>query len=130
MRSCDILRYMKRCARCLNEFPEHEVITRQRKTKDYSVCRPCHTQKMRKYRRTSNGGENTRKAARASYRRHRAKQIARVKLRRALLAGKLRKSACYCGSTEVEAHHSDYSKPLVVLWVCRPHHSDLERTLK
>jgi hypothetical protein len=30
-----------------------------------------------------------------------------------------------CGSTEVHAHHEDYSKPLKVHWLCRAHHREL-----
>lgn len=27
-----------------------------------------------------------------------------------------------CGELKVQAHHSDYSKPLDVMWLCLPHH--------
>ncbi len=27
-----------------------------------------------------------------------------------------------CGSNDVHAHHTDYSKPLQVFWLCRKHH--------
>ena len=33
-----------------------------------------------------------------------------------------------CGSTEnVERHHPDYTQPLLVVWLCRPHHRALHR---
>jgi hypothetical protein len=45
----------------------------------------------------------------------------------ALLRGQLVKQPCeVCGATEeqsrIDAHHSDYSKPLEVRWLCRAHH--------
>ena len=43
-----------------------------------------------------------------------------------LKRGKLQKIPCfYCGSTEVEAHHPDYSRPLDVVWLCAPHHKEI-----
>lgn len=32
-----------------------------------------------------------------------------------------------CGEEEVQAHHSDYSRPLDVRWLCRKHHMELHR---
>jgi hypothetical protein len=42
----------------------------------------------------------------------------------AKVSGKLKVQPCEaCGSTyKVEAHHTDYSKPLDVRWLCRKHH--------
>lgn len=40
----------------------------------------------------------------------------------AVKTGKLFRKPCWCGAIKVEAHHFDYSKPLEVEWVCRPHH--------
>ena len=38
--------------------------------------------------------------------------------------GKLIPQPCKCGATKVEMHHPDYSKPLLVEWLCRPCHLD------
>lgn len=40
--------------------------------------------------------------------------------------GKLTKKPCrFCGGNKVEAHHSDYNKPLFVDWLCAKHHRRL-----
>jgi hypothetical protein len=36
--------------------------------------------------------------------------------------GHLVPEPCACGSFNVEMHHPDYSKPLLVVWMCRPCH--------
>ena len=61
------------------------------------------------------------------------KQKARVKLNDAVRTGKIHKPL-YCSSCEgdkhLEAHHTDYTKPLEVLWLCRTCHVDLHRGLR
>lgn len=48
---------------------------------------------------------------------------AREAVRLALKRGVLAKKPCeVCGENPSFAHHSDYSKPLDVQWLCRPHH--------
>ena len=42
----------------------------------------------------------------------------------AIALGILVRQACeMCGVKETEAHHTDYSKPLEVRWLCRTHHA-------
>lgn len=43
--------------------------------------------------------------------------------------GNLKKSPCeVCGTNEwVEAHHTDYSKPLDVQWLCKIHHATADK---
>jgi hypothetical protein len=54
------------------------------------------------------------------------RQAARKKARRAVSLGKLTKLPCWtCGNTEVEAHHTDYSRPLDVVWLCAEHHREV-----
>lgn len=53
--------------------------------------------------------------------RHRARGMAQ----RALRAGKIRRRTCEaegCEATEVQMHHPDYSEPLRVVFLCKPHH--------
>jgi hypothetical protein len=54
------------------------------------------------------------------------KMHARRIVARALGSGKLVKQPCYyCGARSVEAHHTDYSRPLEVVWICSLHHHQL-----
>lgn len=57
-----------------------------------------------------------------------AKKKARGAVNTALASGRIRRLSCeVCGSPVTEAHHDDYSKPLVVRWVCRPDHARIHR---
>ncbi len=33
-----------------------------------------------------------------------------------------------CGHEEVEAHHVDYDRPLLVVWLCALHHNQIHHT--
>jgi hypothetical protein len=44
----------------------------------------------------------------------------------ALRRRELKRGKCeVCGSFRVDAHHDDYTLPLVVRWFCRKHHQQL-----
>lgn len=73
--------------------------------------------------------ENTTTEQRAAIRRKQnelypQKYKARSVLRTALCRGIIQKEpCCICGSTKaIEAHHTDYNKPIDVMWMCRSHH--------
>lgn len=52
------------------------------------------------------------------------KGIAAQKLRAAVRYGKIKRQPCeICSKPEAEGHHTDYSKPLDVKWLCRQHHA-------
>jgi hypothetical protein len=38
-----------------------------------------------------------------------------------------RKPCEICGCEKVEAHHEDYSKPLEINWLCKPHHVEADK---
>jgi len=51
------------------------------------------------------------------------KHMARWAVNRAVASGQLLPLPCaLCGSLKAEGHHSDYSKPLTVVWLCRSCH--------
>lgn len=55
----------------------------------------------------------------------RHKHEARWLARRAIKSGKITRRPCeICGNAKVDAHHDDYSRPLDVRWLCRPHHNE------
>ena len=61
---------------------------------------------------------------------HKVEHCARTKANQAIKSGKIaRKSSCEkCGSaTRLHKHHSDYSRPLEVVWLCPMCHNKIHR---
>ncbi len=72
--------------------------------------------------------ERLRMAARMKNPIERLKALVRRKTRSAIEAGFLVRKICEkCGAIKTDAHHDDYTKPLEVRWLCRPHHADHHR---
>ena len=96
------------------------------------MCVFCETERARKYRSTPNGSQKMREAVYRSIAKNKHKQDARVAVLYALRRGELEKpeecSSCN-ESSVVEAHHTDYSKPLEVMWLCHPHHAEEHKRL-
>lgn len=55
------------------------------------------------------------------------KKKAQTIVANAIRCGRLVRQVCEKCNTIGEAHHSDYSKPLEVRWLCRKHHMELHR---
>lgn len=54
-----------------------------------------------------------------------------ISVLRALKSGAIKKGCCaVCGDKNVVAHHEDYSKPLLIVWLCHVHHNKLHRSRK
>ena len=80
-------------------------------------------EKGRVWRKTERGKEYIRK-----YLEEKDYPELRKVFKNAVRNGELKKKPCkICGKKEVEGHHTDYSKPLKVIWVCRLHHAYLHR---
>src|SRR5512146_228853 len=79
-------------------------------------CLSCHDAYMREWRKTHPLSETERR-----------KDIARSYLRVYIRRGKIQRQPCEVCGAPAEAHHHDYSKPLEVRWLCRPHHLELHK---
>lgn len=54
---------------------------------------------------------------------YKARNIVSSKIR----AGTLKREKCViCGNIKSQAHHTDYLKPLEIIWLCRKHHMEIE----
>lgn len=81
---------------------------------------------MREYMK-SNAGRKSLKESKAKLKR----EWIYCEVYRAVRDGKLSRGTCeVCGSSEVQAHHDDYTQPLNVRWLCRIHHSELHAKLR
>ena len=141
---------MKRCCRCKIE-KELDEFSRDKSSKDglQNKCKICQKQwyqlnkekkkqyyqlnreKIREYSQLNKEKINQNKNQ--YYHRNPEKQKARQKLNYAVRSGKIHK-ALYCSSCDsdkhLEAHHTDYSKPLEVMWLCRTCHRELHNKMR
>ncbi len=78
-----------------------------------SYCKTCHAEYMRTNRPKHSELSNEQKL----------KANCRAYTHMYIKRGKLVKQPCeYCGNRSVQAHHDDYSKPLMVKWLCKECH--------
>jgi hypothetical protein len=135
---------MKQCFRCnqikpLSEFYSHKGTT----DKHLGKCKECaradsrsnyinNIDKRAAYELLRNQRPDRRKNQGIYQERRRAKDPekyhARVAVGNAVRDGRLKKCPCVvCGNIKSEAHHTDYSKPLDVIWLCKPHHRQADK---
>lgn len=80
---------------------------------------------MAKWRKSYYSRPDVRKRRNEDARRYRndsrlrMRHEARWQVRRAIRSGRLKRQPCQkCGGLKVEGHHTDYYKPLEVVWLC------------
>jgi hypothetical protein len=105
--------YLNKCKECAKE--------------DTRVHRGANLDSIRAYDRERGRTEERRTANLEINKRWRAehpeRRRAEEKIRRAVREGKMKRCVCWVCGSEAEAHHPDYSRPLDVVWLCRPHHA-------
>ena len=144
---------MKNCQICLQDKPVEAFGRNAAKPDGLSIyCRDCAREKSREYgvargyrrpagweRKTADMAAYTAawKAAHPGYdtrakkewlAKNPARRKAQDAYRYALKVGKLTRLPCeVCGKAKADGHHTDYSKPLQVVWLCREHHRQAHR---
>ncbi len=129
-----------KCSHCKGEFKREDVVINSRSIspKDgreiiYYYCNACSTERTKKYRQTKKGKQNVFQAVYRSIEKHQEKQNARMKLHWAIKSGKIVKPNCCSKCKEekkLEAHHTDYSQPFKVKWLCKVCHKIIHRKEK
>lgn len=134
----------KRCRTCLQEKPSQNFLSDPKCSDGMKKqCKDCYRRQSRNYCRThkkSKAAYHRRRMrnpafrksrndyAKRQYQKHKARHNARTKLGYAIKSGKIQKQPCeVCQSTHSQAHHDDYSQPLVVRWLCKLHHAQHHR---
>lgn len=87
----------------------------------------CTTDKIRCYRKNWNKKHKSSisRAAQEYKKRNPKKQKSRVIFHKALKKGVIIKRPCQvCGEEKSHGHHTNYNKPLEVMWLCAQHHKD------
>ncbi len=107
-------------------------------------CKSCWCERVRTRRRTNPAvQEYDRNRAKLPHRKEAARRItinwradnpekwaAHIAVNNALRAGKIKREPClFCSDTKTHAHHTDYSKPLHVRWVCAKCHHRMHALL-
>lgn len=138
---------LKKCKTCHAEKHESEFYKNSSmKDRLCSSCKKCIIQKslqfksthrpyvrqlekerQKRLKQTPEGRAKWNARSRAAFKRNSLKWSARSKVRYAIRVGRLIRGPCeICGTTEkIHAHHTDYSKPLQVQWLCEFHHASL-----
>lgn len=124
----------KSCFKCgdvkaLTEFYAHAGMSDGRLgkckecCKDYAALRRIRSERPREIdnRRYREGKKKPHSRAEWA-KRNPEKYKAQNAVNNAIRDGRLKRQPCYCGA-KAHAHHTDYSKPLEVQWLCPKHHS-------
>jgi len=142
---------LKRCTKCKVEQPPSESFHRNARSRDglEARCKKCRsirgkelydfgggkatkanydkTEKAKEakanYKQTENGRKASLRATEKYNAKNPLKRKAQGMISSHIQSGKIIPRPCgVCGEVKTDAHHSDYSKPLEVMWLCRKDH--------
>ena len=129
--SRDSLWINRKCCICKSQEGLSKIYNRIRKdgsNREGYICRPCNTDRIRKYRNTKNGKRVIAAITKKQRIKNKSsgKESARIALNQSVKSGKIIKprTCSRCPSSfHIHAHHPDYSKPIDVIWLCAACHS-------
>jgi hypothetical protein len=117
---------MKKCSKCLRVLPFNSF-GKQKSQKDgfRSICRHCKIKQDYLYRQKP----ETKKKRYKYFKKYSEKYPEKIKAHIMVRTKLIEKHPCeVCGKeSNVEAHHTDYNKPLQVIWLCKKHHEEIHR---
>lgn len=116
---------MKCCSKCKQTLPLSMFYKKKESLDGLRYeCKLC----KRDLRTDRNNHTATYKKAHAKYcKKFPFKRKAKNAVNNAIKAGKLQKQSClHCGG-KAHAHHTDYTRPLDVMWLCPKHHKTWHR---
>lgn len=121
-----------KCQHCKSKKDLH-VNSRSRNGKYvYYMCRKCTTKRMKRYRNTEEGRKIVYRALKKSEARYPLRRRARSYLNGYISQGlvkKPKKCENCLRKKSLQGHHEDYTKPLIVKWLCRGCHADLHKAV-
>jgi hypothetical protein len=131
---------MKKCFKCGEEKELSEFYSHSRMKGGYlNKCVVCTKRDAAKHRykllqnplwvekERARCREKTRQTWRSWPKPDPEKRYARIKVGNAIRDGKLIRKPCQMCGAKAHAHHTDYSKPLEVIWLCATHHGEQHR---
>lgn len=125
---------LNKCIECTRaDVAKHrlENIERIRAYDRMRGSQPHRVAARKEYAKTPAGRQAHQRALKASALRHPGREKARYAVSNAIRDGRLTPWPCeVCGTEEAEGHHPDYSRPLMVVWLCPPHHREAHQLHK
>jgi len=122
---------LSKCKECAKRDARENYRRRVEYYKEYERGRahlPHRVEARKVYAKSESGRIAGRRGGAAFVKRYPFKKQATSAVSNAIRDGKLERKPCeVCGATKVEAHHPDYTKPLEVMWLCKPHHDEWHR---
>ena len=116
-----------KCAKCGSEKQTRRHGEKNGRVRWVASCQPCARRRQASKRKQAGGAAALNKRWECK---NKEKALAHKAVEHALSRGKMQKEPCErCGSTDVHAHHDDYSKQLEVMWLCPLHHKERHREL-
>lgn len=118
----------KRCFKCLEEKPLTDFYAhRMMKDGRLNKCKVCNRKDVQENYEKRIDQYRTYDQKRGYRPGDQYKVTARRAVKKALISGDLVKGDCEIAvdcKGRIEGHHDDYSKPLMVRWLCKKHHAE------